>query len=304
MGNEYNYFEHIFKQSFEDDSTESLLDSITRQYPYFGPAHFFLLAKTDQNIHHYQQQAAKTALYFNNTYWLDYQLNKYRVDHPKYANTKVVPLLPDEDQVHVVEMTESIVNQSIDSENKSQVNEDIQPDTILEPSNQPEEMVSPELDETAVEQQNDPEVPPIQLNFDKSVIETTEDSFQFQPLHTSDYFASQGIRLSEQVAGTDKFGKQLKSFTEWLKTMKKIHSTADFIQATGATPGIEKAETAVNELAEKSNTEAEILTEAMAEVLLQQGKSKKAQEVYEKLSLQNPAKNTYFAAKIEQLKES
>jgi DNA-binding SARP family transcriptional activator len=55
-------------------------------------------------------------------------------------------------------------------------------------------------------------------------------------------------------------------------------------------------------LAEKSNIETEVITEAMAEVYLQQGKISKANEVYEKLSLQNPAKSTYFAGKIENLK--
>ena len=38
----------------------------------------------------------------------------------------------------------------------------------------------------------------------------------FEPLHASDYFASQGIKLSEDALGADKLGKQLKSFTAWL----------------------------------------------------------------------------------------
>ena len=45
----------------------------------------------------------------------------------------------------------------------------------------------------------------------------------FEPMHLVDYFASQGIKLSEEVQTGDKLGKQLKSFTEWLKTMKKVH---------------------------------------------------------------------------------
>jgi hypothetical protein len=51
-----------------------------------------------------------------------------------------------------------------------------------------------------------------QLSSDeKDLDETTEISFE--PLHTSDYFASQGIKLSEEVQSSDKLGKQLKSFT-------------------------------------------------------------------------------------------
>lgn len=46
----------------------------------------------------------------------------------------------------------------------------------------------------------------------------------FEPLFATDYFASQGIKLSEDVQSSDKLGKQLKSFTEWLKTIKKTHN--------------------------------------------------------------------------------
>jgi predicted Zn-dependent protease len=56
-------------------------------------------------------------------------------------------------------------------------------------------------------------------------------------------------------------------------------------------------------MAEKSNTEDEVLTEAMADVLLQQGKNAKAIEVYKKLSLLNPSKSAYFAAKIDDIEK-
>lgn len=114
----------------------------------------------------------------------------------------------------------------------------------------------------------------------------------FEPLFATDYFASQGIKLSEEAQPTDKLGKQLKSFTEWLKTMKKIH---------GAPIPTESApvDMVVQKLAEKSNQEDEILTESMAEAYLQQGKTQKAREIFEKLSLFNPSKSAYFAAKIE-----
>jgi len=46
----------------------------------------------------------------------------------------------------------------------------------------------------------------------------------------------------------------------------------------------------------------EVITEAMAEVFEKQGMNGKAVEVYQKLSLLNPAKSTYFAAKIAILK--
>jgi hypothetical protein len=118
----------------------------------------------------------------------------------------------------------------------------------------------------------------------------------FEPLYTTDYFASQGIKLSEEVQSGDKLGKQLKSFTDWLKTMKKIHH--------GKLPESASIDQVVQNMAEKSNKEQEVLTEAMAEVYEQQGKMEKAAEIYRKLSLLNPSKSAYFAAKIELLKEN
>ena len=118
----------------------------------------------------------------------------------------------------------------------------------------------------------------------------------FQPLHASDYFASQGIKLSEDALGADKLGKQLKSFTAWLKTMKKVHP--DKLPAANNV-----TETAVQTQAEKSNLEEEIVTEPMAEAYILQNKQAKAIDIYNKLSLLNPAKSAYFATKIESLKK-
>ena len=43
------------------------------------------------------------------------------------------------------------------------------------------------------------------------------------PLHTTDYFASQGIRISEEFA-QQKMDGQKRSFTDWLRTMKKLNA--------------------------------------------------------------------------------
>jgi len=63
------------------------------------------------------------------------------------------------------------------------------------------------------------------------------------------------------------------------------------------------AEEKVISLAEHSIEDREIVTETMAEVWIKQGNRQKAIEVYDKLSLQNPAKSSYFAGLIEQLKQ-
>ncbi len=147
-------------------------------------------------------------------------------------------------------------------------------------------------DESTTEEAN----PPLQFKLNIDTSNTREDSITFEPLHTTDYFASLGIKSSGEIQPSDKLGKQLKSFTEWLKTMKKIHSDQ-------LPPLSGQTDISIQKLAEKSNQEDVVVTEAMADVLLQQGKSEKAIEVYKKLSLLNPSKSAYFAAKIDQLKE-
>ena len=116
----------------------------------------------------------------------------------------------------------------------------------------------------------------------------------FEPLHTTDYFASQGIKISEEIKSDDKLGKQLRSFTDWLKTMKKVEGS------TNSDPSIDLS---IQKIAENSNKDEEIITESMAEVYISQGKYNKAAGLYKKLSLLFPDKSAYFAAKLESLKD-
>lgn len=121
----------------------------------------------------------------------------------------------------------------------------------------------------------------------------------FEPYHTIDYFASLGIKLRDADM-KDKLGKQLRSFTDWLRSMKKIPAagTPDSI-----IPGDDDTvQQSIQAFAGHSVEGREIVTEAMAEVWLKQGSRQKAIAIYEKLSLQNPAKSPYFAARIEQIK--
>ncbi|MGC4038091.1 MAG: hypothetical protein QM764_19170 [Chitinophagaceae bacterium] len=117
----------------------------------------------------------------------------------------------------------------------------------------------------------------------------------FEPYHTVDYFASQGIKLSADLKPQDKFGQQLKSFTQWLKTLKK--TSPDDLATSKAT------DQKVISLAEHSIEDRDVITEPMADVWLKQGNKEKAIEIYTKLSLQDPAKSSYFAHLIEQLKQ-
>jgi hypothetical protein len=257
-------FESLFNRNFSDTGNTDFLKDITDRHPYFSPAQFFLLQNIKDDADAFEKQAVKTNLFFNNAHWLNFQ----------------------------VKQTGSVV-----FADKQKI---VEQETII-PQQEPEPMMADEEpDNTDAPEQDDheagKELEPIRIAFKMPEEKASVDeAMLFEPMHMVDYFASQGIKLSDDAQMADKLGKQLKSFTEWLKTMKKIH-----VDNETETAG--KADVNVQVLAENSNTQPEILTESMAEVFVSQGKMTKASEVYQKLSLLNPAKSTYFAAKLENLK--
>jgi RAB protein geranylgeranyltransferase component A len=117
-----------------------------------------------------------------------------------------------------------------------------------------------------------------------------------KPLHTVDYFVSQGIKVDLSAMPQDKLTTHLRKFTDWLKQVKTANNNP---QDLGTNLEMEKA---VAETAKNSNETREIVTESMADVLVKQGQADKAIQLYIKLSFLNPEKSSYFAAKIEQLK--
>lgn len=131
----------------------------------------------------------------------------------------------------------------------------------------------------------------------KPVISESEEPV-FEPYHTIDYFASQGIKLRQEDL-KDKLGMQLKSFTEWLRSMKRV---APVIVETPVANTFDETQQSIQEIAGHSVEGKEVITEAMAEVWVKQGSKEKAIAIYEKLSLLNPAKRPYFAARIDQIK--
>jgi len=272
---------------------------VVSEYPYFTPAQFYLLKTVKETDTDYTAEAAKTALLFNNPHWLQFQLQQQPVT---FKETPVVAMYSenadndDDNALLVVPPAETVTE--VYSENLRVV------EHTPEPVQQPTEMAAYEEntdndDDNAVlvnKTGNEDAMPDSKIDIAANIKNAeNENALAFEPMHLVDYFASQGIKLSEDVQTGDKLGKQLKSFTDWLKTMKKIH-----VPDAGANAVI--SDIAIQTLAAKSNTEGDVITEAMAEVLAQQGKAAKAIELYQKLSLLNPLKSAFFAAKIEQLK--
>ncbi|MFN8243824.1 MAG: hypothetical protein U0X40_07185 [Ferruginibacter sp.] len=291
-------FDKIFPQADMPNGKKAYLEALTARYPYFAPARFWLLKETAADDPAYGEQAAFARLFFSNAHWLHFQLKEPLT--PAAAAVAVNPAPPEASMPENADNDDDAVLPAV-------------PDATAEEPEVPAiaqttEMTMPvhtdNNDAAAVMPQPEEATAPAVLPAAETVSaeEAAKKLVQlepmlFEPMHMVDYFASQGIKLSEEAQTADKLGKQLKSFTEWLKTMKKIHVQSP---ATTGTPA-GTADTSIQQLAEKSNTEGEILTESMAEVLAMQGKLDRAREVYEKLSLLNPAKSAYFAAKIEQL---
>jgi hypothetical protein len=439
MHNTDQLFESIFKRNFRSVDTKAFLTALAKEYPYFTAAQFYLLKQSATNSADFADQAAKTALLFNNPFWLNFQLtgeenptftsgeivenieanvsgkekveenmpaiaaDEYPIVQPIQKNNEqeneiVLPATNDEteitpstlpiennfyvetkeqDMLHAVpesmqhgegtlintdkevyaptlledvsrmESTDEFVHtedgttqdgQPIETavdhqyHEKKELTKSIEPttaaietteesttakdnyhsgfDTLNNPPKPDIEKEAPlfviptgneetgEVDgediNSELDNSSEKEEPMnLKLNFDASAT-TTEDTISYQPLHTSDYFASLGIKLNENGLPVDRLGKQLKSFTDWLKVMKKIHP--DQLPQTD-----ELTEHTIQEIAEKSNKKGDVLTEAMAEVLMQQGKTNKAIELYQKLSLLNPSKSAYFAGKIDNI---
>ena len=254
--------EHVLQKLFSQDSLDGVaveeLRQIVNDHPYFTFGQFLLAKKLQlENQGEQEAQLEHAALYFNEPIWMQALL---QAGIP-------VPL-------QIRERTE----EQREDELKPA------PDNSLEFSNPLPDDIHPELSET--EEKNFP-----------AEAQAKQEEAIFEPYHTVDYFASQGIKISTDIKPDDRLGRQLKSFTEWLKTLKRLPEAQIEAQLD------EASQQNIQAIAEHSLEEKEVVTETMAEVLIKQDKPDEAIKIYEKLSLLNPSKRAYFAAKIEQLKE-
>ena len=296
------------------DSIQQLADA----YPYFAPAQCLLAYQFKKDEHPMVVlQTLKTALYFTNPYWLQYQLVDDGISRPKFKGEEVItsplhePIPPTleptthQEPAPVVSFTKSIDIPTVEAVKEMMRNIDPAPvsvpgEVIIEPLPELEkEETFPEIETTAsnekissllsgqLEDFKKPVAPDAKLDIDSNG----------EQLFTIDYFASLGIIVDLTKIPQDKLTTHLLKFTDWLKQVKHGEVNPKSLVANF------ELEQAVVQTAQNSNQKREILTETMAEVLVKQGLTDKAIQLYKKLSFLNPEKSSYFASKIEHLKE-
>lgn len=285
--------QQLFNKSSVEECDLQEIKNLVHRYPYFAPAQFLLLEKLKrENSPGYTSQLQKAVLYYQNPLEFEYFISSERFE---------TEIEFEEEQ----DLEKEIIEEQLTEPGEEIPGEFAAEETIEEPAFSDPDSTEEINEEPAPMLEQEKMAESISRVLDQEEEQITEyasndnnTDLVFEPYHTVDYFASQGIKLSQEETGTDKFGKQLKSFTEWLKTMKRI-------PAKEISKNIDPtSESKVQNLAENSVHEANVVTEAMAEVWIKQGNKEKAIETYNKLGLLNPSKKAYFAGLIENLKRS
>lgn len=313
-------FNRILQQParLKDISTEEL-EQMCYQYPWFAAGHFILAAKMKQNNHAAaNQQLQKAALFSNQPLWFNRQMKRFEklqyeiMDEQAPVSTvpenelKPFELLSETEEEKAANDTDAV----LDAETIIEAEERKEQETVVISDDIVNAQV---LVEAEAIKEEDVLLKEADIKFDaQAIIEAElvmeekaaiipvatkeEPVFTFEPFHTVDYFASQGIKLQESKTGDDKLGQQVKTFTQWLRSMKKIYVEEKKQLDTSL-------EQAVVTMASESNQLTEVITETMADVLIKQGKLSQAIDLYRKLSLLHPEKSVYFASRIDELKQ-
>ena len=278
MTRETDYLiQSLFEREGMEEMTLDELRGYSDQYPFSSIIQFLYTCKLKSLYHlDYPETVSKTALFFKDPFWLDYQLNdeqdlgKFRLGLYENRNEPIEEL----------------------SQPVAWDNEIVEEDVVFEEDALEKELFENEVFDEEVLKEKVLEENNSSFGEEKEV----ELNIPIDPYHTVDYFASQGIKLSQEEEKDD-LGKKVKSFTAWLKTMKRLQPEPENVSVKD--PAI------LSNTPKHTIDSAEpILTESMAEVYLKQGLVEKAIEIYQKLSLQNPANSHIFASRISSIKEN
>ncbi|MDQ2862518.1 MAG: hypothetical protein M3R50_02505, partial [Bacteroidota bacterium] len=231
------YSEHFYNKVSKDSEA---LKKNADDFPFSSLTGFLLLYHYKKMSHPaFEATAKKVALLFNNQNWLQFQLDDALPQHGEQSlvnpeNEKELQDNPGEfedelpveissEQNFVKQAEAELLPESNDVEKViesdepfSNINAETSQDQDIESENENEETQIPANNLTGNSIEN------IKIDDGNSRSADLE-AVAFEPLHTVDYFASQGIKISEEFLQNDKLGSQMKSFTEWLRSMKKLH---------------------------------------------------------------------------------
>ncbi|HEY4335783.1 MAG TPA: hypothetical protein VGM89_07800 [Puia sp.] len=309
--------QHLFQADTLGDVPRERLEALVEEYPSFGIARYLLSSKLRaEQAEQFEEETRKTNLYFPNPFWLQWMLQQesgngveesigqpeaqYWVEEPKPEYVAEEQWQEEEHHAGPV-VAEELMAQPVEeilAETAAEPQEAAQP-LVEQPTAQPPEeqpTAQPVAEQTNAQPLAEQTAAQPLAEPPKTEERIIEQPLVFESYHMIDYFASQGIKLAPDENPADRLGKQMKSFTEWLKVMKRLP------QKEKVTASDIVAENRIQAIAAHSIEGKEVVTETMAEVLAMQGMREKAAEVYHKLSLLDPGKSGYFAAKIEQLK--
>jgi tetratricopeptide (TPR) repeat protein len=165
------------------------------------------------------------------------------------------------------------------------------------------------------------------------------DDLLITPLHAADYFTAQGIKATEKeveayvsvekervekIADSEPADEKAqllitRSFQDWLDYFKdkrekeqKENEDKQALRAMWQKEKLSVASEEENDLVPENVFKMAIdslqpsegsISEALANILVKQGKYSRAIEMYRKLSLQNPKKSAYFAAKLKEVEK-
>ena len=304
---------HLTGQMKNGELAGVSLEKIVSNYPYFGPAQS-LLACHYHTVGHplANEQSARATLFYSNPRWWAFQLEEAIQSNNEHPVSQV--LMPLQDATPLIQISPELPEESPELEEDipfSPTDEVETTQSITIPTVEAVKEILRKIDggisedipisdekplQTAIEP-----VPgrltqllQSQLSSFQQPVQSTDklDYQQAEPMHTVDYFASQGIKLNLKQAPKDGLTNKLLSFTDWLRQVKQSEKSTE----------VSQMEKKVSEDASHSVRKEEVVTEAMAEVLLRQGHREQAIQLFTKLSFQIPEKSSYFAGRIEQIK--
>jgi len=318
---------HITGQMKNGQLAGELLEKIVSNFPYFGPSQS-LLACYYQAIGHPNAsiQAERATIFHPNPGWWAYQLEEAQSASTENQTDSFFSMLnpnpfqtfdsnseiPDSSQVEefpTFHEENTMANEftATESTSESEPPKPIHIPTVeavkeilkkIDGGISDNPSIKPEMSSSDEKEAEPPsrlsQMIQSQLSSFKQPVKPTDqlEYHQSEPLHTVDYFASQGIQLNLKQVPKDALTNKLMSFTDWLRQVKQVEKSGE----------VSHLEKKVSEDARQSVRREEIVTEAMAEVLLRQGHREQAIQLFSKLSFQFPEKSSYFALRIEQIK--